>query len=65
MKQMEQELMGFDNERRLQREHKVRQYRQDLEEAKRAFFKIQDKYIASKNKDTIMGANLEEQVFIF
>jgi hypothetical protein len=59
---MEQEMLGFDSDMRLQRENKLRQYRQDLEEAKRQFFKIQEKYIASKNKETIMGANLEEVV---
>ncbi len=55
-------MLGFDTDKRLQRENKLRQYRQDLEEAKRQFFKIQEKYITSKNKETIMGANLEEVV---
>ena len=45
------------------REVKLKQYREDLEEAKRGFLKYQDRYIQAKNKDTMMGANLEEAVF--
>lgn len=58
-------MQGFDKERRMQRDTKLRQYKQDLEEVKRAFYKAQDKYIASKNKETIMGANLDEVVIFY
>mmetsp|Transcript_36415 Transcript_36415/g.35285 ORF Transcript_36415/g.35285 Transcript_36415/m.35285 type:complete len:119 (+) Transcript_36415:16-372(+) len=60
LKQMELELLGFGSEQRAQREAKLREYRQELEEAKRAFLKLQDNFTTKKNQETVMGANLEE-----
>lgn len=49
----------------MQREIKIREYRSDLDEAKRGFLKFQDRYIQAKNRDTLMGANLEEHVLFW
>ena len=54
--------MGFDGGKRMQHEQKLKTFRSDLEEAKRSFLKVQDRYIVQKNKETMMGANLEEAV---
>ena len=57
---MEVELAGFAVEQRVAREAKLRQYRSDLEEARRTFAKYQDKYVDKKNEETLMGAHLED-----
>lgn len=62
---MELELIGFTQDQKMQREIKIREYRSDLDEAKRGFLKFQDRYIQAKNRDTLMGANLEEHVLFW
>jgi hypothetical protein len=57
---MEIELSGFDRERRLQRESKLKQHRRDLDEVRRGFHFESSKYVLQKTKETAMGANLEE-----
>jgi hypothetical protein len=57
---MEIEMAGFDRERKMQREAQLKQHRRDLEEARRSMLSEQNKYVTQKNKDTLMGASLEE-----
>ncbi len=57
---MEIELAGFDRERKMQRESKLKQHRRDLEEVRRQVLSEQNKYLTQKNKDAVMGATLEE-----
>eukprot|EP00347_Sterkiella_histriomuscorum_P012813 403367129 len=60
LKQMEQELIGFEANKKLQYEQRIKTYKNDLDEARRTFLKLQDRYIVQKNKETMMGAHLEE-----
>ena len=62
---MEIELAGFDRWSRQQREAKLKQYRRDLDEVRGQVNSEQTKYIQQKNKETMMGANLEEVVSQF
>ena len=38
----------------------VRRYKNDYEEAKRRFAKCEDKYLHQKNRETLMGASIDE-----
>ena len=57
---MEIEMAGFDRQRKMQRDAQLKQHRRDLEEARRNMLSEQNKYVTQKNKDTMMGASLEE-----
>lgn len=57
---MEQELASFSEYDKAGLSEKLRQYKDDLQAAKKVFYQQQDKYIAAKSKETLMGASLEE-----
>lgn len=57
---MEQEVSSFSEEEKPVMLEKLRQHKDDLSAAKKVFYQHQDKYIAAKSKETLMGASLEE-----
>ncbi|CDW81501.1 vesicle transport v-snare protein vti1 [Stylonychia lemnae] len=56
---MDQELFSIDGNLRVQFEQKIKTYKNDLDEAKRVFFKYQDRYIVQKNKETMMDNGIK------
>jgi len=53
------ELANYEGESKMQREHKLKQYKRDLEEGKRAFNASMEPRNISKSRETMMGAEFD------
>ena len=60
---MEIELAVLNAQTKAELQPRVRKYRSDYDSIKRQFLHIQDKYIQQKDRETLMGAHMED-VFV-
>ena len=57
---MEVELAVLNAQTKAELQPRVRKYRSDFDNTRRQFMKIQDKYIQQKDRETLMGAQMED-----
>ncbi len=57
---MEIELAVLNLQTKTELQPRVRKYRSDFDSIKRQFLRVQDNYIQHKDKETLMGAQMED-----